>query len=83
MLDMKFIRENPDVVKIACRVKGYPDPVDDILALDARVRELKTVTQSKTAEKNKISREIATAADKAALIAASKQIGDEIAADMA
>ena len=83
MLDMKFIRENPDAVKNACRVKGYPDPVDDILALDARVRELKTVTQSKTAEKNKISREIATAADKAALIAASKQIGDEIAADMA
>lgn len=83
MLDMKFIRENPDAVKNACRVKGFADPVDDILALDARVRELKTVTQSKTAEKNKISREIATAADKAALIAASKQIGDEIAADMA
>lgn len=83
MLDMKFIRENPDAVKNACRVKGFADPVDDILALDARVRELKTVTQSKTAEKNKISREIATAADKAALIAASKKIGDEIAADMA
>lgn len=83
MLDMKFIRENPDAVKNACRVKGFADPVDDILALDARVRELKTVTQSKTAEKNKISREIATAADKAALIATSKKIGDEIAADMA
>ena len=25
MLDMKFIRENPDVVKNACRVKGFDD----------------------------------------------------------
>lgn len=83
MLDIKFIRENPDAVKNACRVKGFDDVTDEILALDARVRELKTITQSKTAEKNKITREIATAADKASLIAASKKIGDEIAADMA
>ena len=73
MLDMKFIRENPDVVKNACRVKNFPDVVDDILSLDVRVRELKTITQTKTAEKNKISREIPTAADKAPLIAKSKQ----------
>ena len=30
MLDIKFIRENPDVVKNACRVKNFPDVVDDI-----------------------------------------------------
>lgn len=83
MLDIKFIRENPDVVKNACRVKGFDDNTDEILALDARIRELKTITQSKTAEKNKISREIATATDRAPLIAASKKIADEIAADMA
>ena len=53
MLDIKFIRENPDTVKNACRVKNFPDVVDDILTLDVRVRELKTVTQTKTAEKNK------------------------------
>ena len=83
MLDIRFIRENPDIVKNACRVKGFEDHVDEILTLDARVRELKTITQNKTAEKNKITREIPTAADKAPLIARSKQIGDEIAADMA
>ncbi|MBR6598346.1 MAG: serine--tRNA ligase [Alphaproteobacteria bacterium] len=84
MLDMKFIRENPDVVKNACRVKGFDEAVvDDVLALDVRVRELKTITQSKTAEKNKITREIPTAADKAPLIAQSKQIAAEIANDMA
>ena len=83
MLDLKFIRENPDIVKNACNVKNFPDVVDDILKLDIRVRELKTITQTKTAEKNKISREIPSASDKAPLIAESKKIGEEIAADMA
>ena len=83
MLDIRFIRENPDIVKNACQVKGFADHVDEILTLDARVRELKTITQNMTAEKNKITREIPTAADKAPLIARSKQISDEIAADMA
>ncbi len=83
MLDIKFIRENPDIVKNACRVKNFPDVVDDILSLDVRVRELKTITQTKTAEKNKISREIPTATDKTSLVAKSKEISQEIANDMA
>ena len=83
MLDIKFIRENPDIVKKACQVKNFPDVVDDILKLDVRVRELKTITQTKTAEKNKISKEIPTSSDKAALIAKSKAISEEIANDMA
>ncbi|MBR4475231.1 MAG: serine--tRNA ligase [Alphaproteobacteria bacterium] len=83
MIDIKYIRENPDMVKNACAVKGFADHTDEILALDARVRELKTITQTMTAEKNKITREIPTATDKAPLIAKSKQIGEEIAADMA
>ena len=83
MIDIKYIRENPDIVKNACAVKGFADNVDEILALDKRVRELKTITQTKTAEKNKITREIPTATDKAPFIAESKKIGEEIAADMA
>ncbi len=83
MLDIRFIRENSDKVKNACKVKGFEDRVDEILKLDVRVRELKTITQNMTAEKNKITREIPNAADKSPLIAKSKQISDEIAADMA
>ena len=83
MIDIKYIRENPDIVKNACTVKGFADNIDEILALDARVRELKTITQTMTAEKNKITKEIPTATDKAPLIARSKEISDEIAADMA
>jgi len=82
MLDIKFIRENPDTVKWAAKVKGFEDHTDAIIALDKRVRELKTLTETKTAEKNKITKEIPTAKDKAALIAESKKIGEAIAADM-
>ena len=42
MLDIRFIRENPEIVKNACLVKGFEDHVDEILVLDERVRELKT-----------------------------------------
>lgn len=83
MLDIRYIRENPEIVKNACRVKGFEDHVDEILSLDERVRELKTLTQNMTAEKNKITKEIPTAPDKAPLIAKSKQISEDIAADMA
>ena len=83
MLDIKFIRENPDIVKNACAVKGFEDHTDKIIELDIRVRELKTITQAKTAEKNKITKEIPTSDNKAELIAKSKTIGDEIANDMA
>jgi seryl-tRNA synthetase len=64
MLDIKFIRENKDIVKNACAVKNFPYVVDDILALDVRVRELKTITQTKTAEKNKITKEIPSTQNK-------------------
>jgi seryl-tRNA synthetase len=83
MLDIKFIRENPDAVKWAAKVKGFDDHTDEIIALDGRVRELKTLTETKTAEKNKITKQIPTASDKAALVAESKKIGEEIAAELA
>ncbi|MDR0967782.1 MAG: serine--tRNA ligase [Rickettsiales bacterium] len=83
MIDIKFIRENPDVVKRAAEVKGFAIDVDELLKLDVRVRELKTITEQKAAEKNRITREIPNAANRAPLIAESKKITDEIALDMA
>ncbi len=35
MLDMKFIRENPDAVKRGAELKGMKVEVDRLLALDA------------------------------------------------
>ncbi len=84
MLDIKFIRENPEKVKWACRVKGFEDNTDTILELDTRVRTLKTNTQAQTAEKNKITAQIASASadTRGDLVAQSKKISEQIADEL-
>ena len=59
MLDIRKIKENPDAVKEGLRAKEVDCDaiVDKILELDVQVRGLKTSTETKTAQKNKISKE--------------------------
>ena len=59
MLDIRKIKENPDAVKAGLRAKEVDCDaiIDRILELDVQVRGLKTSTESKTAQKNKISKE--------------------------
>ena len=85
MLDLKFIRENPDIVKDACAKKGFADHTDELLALDVRVRLLKTETQKKTAYKNKITAKIPGADPRARMgyINESKRINTELVAELA
>jgi len=59
MLDIRKIKENPDAVKAGLKAKEVDCDaiVDKILELDVQVRGLKTSTETKTAQKNKISKE--------------------------
>ena len=59
MLDIRRIKEDPNAVKAGFKAKEVDcdEVVDRILELDVQVRGLKTSTESKTAEKNKISKE--------------------------
>ncbi len=59
MLDIRKIKENPDAVKAGLRAKEVDCDavVDKILELDVQVRGLKTATETKTAEKNKLAKE--------------------------
>ena len=59
MLDIKKIKENPDAVKAGLKAKEVDcdATVDKILALDERIRALKTASEGKTAQKNKLSKE--------------------------
>ena len=59
MLDIRKIKENPDAVKEGLRAKEVDCDaiIDKILELDVQVRGLKTSTETKTAQKNKISKE--------------------------
>ncbi len=59
MLDIKKIKENPDAVKAGLKAKEVDcdATVDRILELDVQVRGLKTATETKTAQKNKLAKE--------------------------
>ena len=59
MLDIKRIKENPDAVKAGMRAKEVDCDaiIDRILELDVQVRGLKTATETKTAQKNKLAKE--------------------------
>ena len=61
MLDIKFLRENPDIVKENIK-KKYQDNklpmVDEVIALDKEARETQQEADSLRASKNKIAKEI-------------------------
>ena len=59
MLDIRKIKENPEAVKDGLRAKEVDCDaiVDRIVELDVQIRGLKTSTETKTAEKNKIAKE--------------------------
>ncbi len=65
MLDLRFIRENPEAVKKNCKNRGYDsEDVDEIIALDEKWRRLKKDDDDLRAERNKISKEISEAKKK-------------------
>ena len=61
MLDIKFLRENPDIVKENIK-KKFEDAklplVDEVISLDIERREIQAEADNLRAEKNKISKEI-------------------------
>lgn len=61
MLDIKFVRENPDAVKENIK-KKYQDSklplVDEVVAIDAELRAAKTEADELRANRNKASKEI-------------------------
>ncbi len=61
MLDIKFVRENPDIVKENIKKKFQDSKlplVDEAIKLDADFRAAKTKADSLRAEKNKVSKQI-------------------------
>ena len=61
MLEIKFVRENPDVVKENIRKKFQDQKipmVDEVIALDQENRNIKQEVESLRANKNKISKQI-------------------------
>ncbi|MBR5746101.1 MAG: serine--tRNA ligase, partial [Clostridia bacterium] len=61
MLDIKFVRENPDIVRENIKKKFQDEKlplVDEAISLDKRNREIKVEVESLRAERNKASKQI-------------------------
>lgn len=63
MLSIQFIREHTDVVRKALADRQTPGPVDEVLALDERRRELLGTTERLRAEQNAAGKKIGAAKD--------------------
>jgi len=82
MLDLAFIRNHPDSVKEAARVKHNPTDIDYLLEVDRQVLELQRRVEEARAEQNRISERIREAgkdrAQRGALIAEGKLLAGQI-----
>ena len=82
MLDIKFIRENPELVKAGIKNKNEKDTIDQILEIDKKRREVIRVTEELKAKRNKVSQEVGRlkkAGENAdEIIAEMKKVSDEI-----
>lgn len=58
MLDIAFIRNNPEVVKEGVRKKRMKVDIDEILSIDNDIRFLKTEVETLRADRNRISKDV-------------------------
>ena len=82
MLDLKFIRENPELVKKGIESKSERSRVDEILQLDKHRREILVVSEELKAKRNHVSQEIGklkkAGQDASAIITEMKNVSDKI-----
>ena len=82
MLDIKFIRENPEIVKQGIINKNEKDTVDEILETDKERRKLLVTVEELKAKRNKVSQEVGRlkkAGENADdIVAEMKQVSEEI-----
>ncbi len=82
MLDLKRIRDEPDAARAALARRGAAESLDELLALDARRRELLPRVEEGRARRNEVSDEIAAAKrsgeDAEARIGEMRELGGEI-----
>lgn len=83
MLDMKFVRENPDIVVQALGKRGTNTKLDEFLVLEKQRREALVVVETLKNKRNVVSQEISqmkkAGEDAAAKISEMRGVGDEIA----
>ncbi len=83
MLDIKLIREKPEMVREALARRSAAGPLDEIIALDKRRRELLVEADGLKGERNRVSKQIPRIKDPeetARLVSEMRSVGDRITA---
>ena len=81
MLDLRFIRENPELVREALVRLNTTAPIDEILNLDEQRRRLLSEVEALKARRNAVSKEIGKMKDgdrRQALIEEMREVGERI-----
>ena len=82
MLDIKFIRENPELVKKGIESKNENSRVDEVLQLDKQRREILVVSEELKAKRNQVSQDVGklkkAGQDTSAIVAEMKEVSDKI-----
>jgi seryl-tRNA synthetase len=79
MLDIKLIRENPELVRQALEKRGDSFALDSILEIDGRYRSLLRQTEELRAKHNETSKQLGQSKEKPPqLIAQMRQLGEQI-----
>ncbi len=58
MLDIAFIRDNPEAIKDGIRKKRMKMDIDELLAVDEEVRSLRAEVENLRADRNRLSKEV-------------------------
>ncbi|MFH1218336.1 MAG: serine--tRNA ligase [Candidatus Peregrinibacteria bacterium] len=77
MLDIKFIAENPDIIKKGAQKKHVEVDIDKILKLYEERNSILQKLETLRAKQNKVSKEIPTTTDKDALLKEMKKVKEE------
>jgi len=79
MLDIKLIRDNPDLVRQALEKRDESAPLDQIISLDEQRRQLLHEMETLRAQRNEVSKQLGMIADKPPqLIADMRQLGEKV-----
>ncbi len=82
MLDMRLLKDDPEYVREACKLKFVQVDVDEAIRLDTRRREILPEKEALQSERNRVSKEIATkkkaGQDTTAIQEEMKKVGERI-----
>jgi len=81
MVSLKLIREHPEIIREALQKRGQTAPIDEILELDEKRRQLLAESETLRSKRKRVSGQIAKMREKPeSLIAEMRQVGDRIKA---